>query len=96
MGRLVSRLVWDHPISWFDHEATISSSRPNFGWPLRRVAVKGGRRRLRSDLPLMATSAVADLLDRESRFCEPDSATIPRGARHQAQTCAANFYSADP
>ena len=35
MRRLVSRLVLDHPTSWFDREATISSSRPNFGWPLR-------------------------------------------------------------
>jgi hypothetical protein len=34
MGRLVSRLVLDHFISWFDREATISSSRPNFGRPL--------------------------------------------------------------
>ena len=72
MGRLVSRLVLDHLISWFDREATISSSRPNFGWPLRGEAVNGGRRPSRSDLPLMATSAAADLLDRESQFWEPD------------------------
>ena len=34
IGQLVSRLVLDHFISWFDREATISSSRPNFGRPL--------------------------------------------------------------
>jgi hypothetical protein len=44
MGRLVSRLVFDHLISWFDREATISSSRPNFGWPLR----SGGKPVLRT------------------------------------------------
>jgi len=32
----------------------------------------------------------------ESRFCEPDFATIPSGARHQAQLRAANLYSIDP
>jgi hypothetical protein len=40
IGQLVSRLVLDHFISWFDREATISSSRPNFGWPLRGEAVR--------------------------------------------------------
>ena len=44
MGRLVSRLVFDHLISWFDREATISWSRPNFGWPLR----SGGKPVLRT------------------------------------------------
>ena len=45
---------------------------------------RGGQRPLGSDLPLFPRAAA--LLDRESQFCEPDSTTIPRGARHQAQT----------
>src|SRR5215510_6830581 len=48
----------------FDLTATISSSRPNFPWPLRAAAVKGGRRPSRNDLPLMVASTAADLLDR--------------------------------
>jgi hypothetical protein len=88
MGRLVSRLVTDHLISLFDRQRP--SPRPDliFHPPLRKVAVKGGRRSSRSDLPLTVTSTAADLLDRESRFGELDSATIPRGARHQAQNFA--------
>ena len=78
-------------ISWFDHAATISSSRPIFGWPLRRVAVKGGRRRSRSDLPLMGTSAVSDSLDRETRvcdrICDDTEGNSPMGAHVAPQTC---------
>jgi hypothetical protein len=52
----------------FDLTATISSSRPNFPWPLRAAAVKGGRRPSRNDLPLMVASTAADLLDWGGRF----------------------------
>jgi hypothetical protein len=79
----------------FDLTATISSSRPNFPWPLRAAAVKGGRRPSRNDLPLMVASTAADLLDWGGRFqlFERVSSrdlvlpitTIPRGARHQAR-----------
>ena len=61
-GRLVSRLEF-FTISLFDLTATISSSQPNFRWPLRAAAVKGGRRPSRSDLPLTVASTAADLLD---------------------------------
>src|SRR5436305_7652292 len=47
----------------FDLTATISSSRPNFPWPLRAPAVQGGPRPSRNDLPLMVASTAADLLD---------------------------------
>ena len=62
MGRLVSRLEF-FTISLFDLTATISSSQPNFRWPLRAAAVKGGRRPSRSDLPLTVASTAADLLN---------------------------------
>src|SRR5215831_12166342 len=62
MGRLVSRLEF-FTISLFDLTATISSFQPNFRWPLRTAAVKGGRRPSRNDLPLMVASTAADLLD---------------------------------
>src|SRR5215831_10570447 len=39
MGRLVSRLEF-FTISLFDLTATISSSQPNFRWPLRAAAAK--------------------------------------------------------
>ena len=67
MGRLVSRLVLDHPTSWFDREATISSSRLILVGRYA-VVVEGGRTPFRSDLSLMATNTAAHLLDRESRF----------------------------
>src|SRR5208282_3229307 len=67
MGRLVSRLVLDHPTSWFDREATISSSRLILVGRYA-VAVEGGRTPFRSDLSLMATNTAAHLLDRESQF----------------------------
>jgi hypothetical protein len=56
------------------------------------VAVKGGQRPSRSDLPLMATSTAADLLGRESRFrgtgvCDDTEGSSPSGANFAPQTC---------
>ena len=95
MGRLVSRpSLGSIFISLFDRQATISSSRPSFGWPLRGVAVKGGRRPSRSDLPLTVTSTAADLLNREDRlneqragFYDDTEGSSPSGANFAPQTC---------
>src|SRR5947208_812787 len=45
----------------FDLTATISSSRPNFPWPLRAAAVKGGRRPSRNDIPLIGSERLGGL-----------------------------------
>jgi hypothetical protein len=87
MGRLVSRLVLDHPISWFDREATISSSRPNLrsgrqGWPTaiaERRALDGHERSDRlvgSSKPVLRTG-----------FCDDTEGSSPSGANFAPQTC---------
>src|SRR5208337_680102 len=78
-------------ISLFDWRQDIFSSRPGFRSALRAVAVKGGRRPSRSDLPLTVASTATDLLSRATRACRvpacsvSTTATIPRGARHRAR-----------
>src|SRR5271157_5987467 len=97
MGRLVSRLVLDHFISWFDREATISSSRPNLWlaaarrgrqwWPkaiAERLALDGHERSGRlvgSRKPVLGTG-----------FCDDTEGNSPTGANFAPQTC----NSADP
>jgi hypothetical protein len=88
-------------ISLFDRACDISSSRPDFAGALRGVAVKGGRRPSRSDLPLTAASTgqtrsfgttrgrVPARSDRQRRRYRGELA-IGRASR------ATNLYSADP
>ncbi len=74
MGRLVPRLVLNHLISWFDREATISSSRPNFGWPLCGDGHEHSGRLLRK--PVLQTG-----------FCDDTGGSSPSGANLAPQTC---------
>ena len=89
MGRFLSRVLWSaSPCSI----GPATSPRPDliFAGALRGVAVKGGRRPSRSDLPLTAASTAPDSLFGTTRAPCPRSfrsttATIPRGARHRAR-----------
>jgi hypothetical protein len=76
MGLSVSRsILVPSPCSTL---AAISSSRPATGWPLRAVAVKGGRRPSRSDLPLTVASTAAGWVGRGCLPAVGRPTTIPR------------------
>jgi len=84
MGRLLSRVPMAS-ISLFDWRPT--SPRPDliFVRTLRAVAVKGGRRPSRSDLPLTVASTASSCLSRARRVCPARSVQFRQRRRYRGE-----------